>query len=386
MKDHPKTTHLVVFFTWDVSLKLWHEKGMLTREVRYYNELAAKNIKITFLTWGDHDDANFASQLHQNIHITPLYTLIPRPQNKLLRAICSFFMLWSVRHVLRTASLFKTNQMWGAWCAVLAKMFYRKPLILRSGFELMRFTIMHGHGAFRQRFISVLSRFAYHRADLIYLATHEDADFVQRRFHVAKDKISVRPNWIDVSIFAPQQVDKQDNQILFIGRLTDQKNIPLLIDAVSMMPDHVSLNIVGQGELEERLKEYAATKKAKIKFLGRIDNTDLPRLISEHAVFVLPSKFEGNPKTLLEAMSCGAAVVGTNVDGISSVIKNDLSGCLAGENAEDLALKLSDVLQDKSKQRELGVAARQQIIDTHDINHLISLEFNDYTQLLGKTS
>ena len=223
MPDQPSQPHLMVFFTWDVSLKLWHEKGMLSREVRYYNDLAARGVQITFLTWGDADDLNYASCLHPNITVTPLYTLIPKPSIKVLRALSSLLMLWSARHILKQASLFKTNQMWGAWCAAFAKILYKKPLIVRTGFELMRFTILHGHSALRQRFIAMISRFAYRQADLIYLATEDDANFVTGYFKIPRDKIQIRPNWIDTSIFAPQDVKKQDNKILFVGRLTSQK-------------------------------------------------------------------------------------------------------------------------------------------------------------------
>ena len=382
MPDQPSQPHLMVFFTWDVSLKLWHEKGMLSREVRYYNDLAARGVQITFLTWGDADDLNYASCLHPNITVTPLYTLIPKPSIKVLRALSSLLMLWSARHILKQASLFKTNQMWGAWCAAFAKILYKKPLIVRTGFELMRFTILHGHSALRQRFIAMISRFAYRQADLIYLATEDDANFVTGYFKIPRDKIQIRPNWIDTSIFAPQDVKKQDNKILFVGRLTSQKNLPLLMDALALMKEDITLDLVGQGELADDIKHYAMLKEVNVNFLGRVNNEDLPELISASSIFVLPSKFEGNPKTLLEAMSCGAAVLGTSVEGIASVIQDGISGLLAKEDAADIAQKLSILLKDKKLQQQLGLAARQQIMDTQDINHLIALEQDDITHLL----
>lgn len=382
MPDQPSQPHLMVFFTWDVSLKLWHEKGMLSREVRYYNDLAARGVQITFLTWGDADDLNYASCLHPSITVTPLYTLIPKPSHKALRALSSLLMLWSARHILKQASLFKTNQMWGSWCAAFAKILYKKPLIVRTGFELMRFTILHGHSTLRKRFIAIISRLAYRQADLIYLATEDDANFVTGYFKIPRGKIQIRPNWIDTSIFAPQDVKKQDNKILFVGRLTEQKNLPLLMDALALMKEDITLDLVGQGELADDIKHYAMLKEVDVNFLGRVNNEDLPNLISASSIFVLPSKFEGNPKTLLEAMSCGAAVLGTSVEGIASVIQDGISGLLAKEDAGDIAQKLSTLLNDKKLQQQLGLAARQQIMDTQDINHLIALEQDDITHLL----
>ena len=148
------------------------------------------------------------------------------------------------------------------------------------------------------------------------------------------------------------------------------------------MKEDITLDLVGQGELADDIKHYAMLKEVNVNFLGRVNNEDLPELISASSIFVLPSKFEGNPKTLLEAMSCGAAVLGTSVEGIASVIQDGISGLLAKEDAADIAQKLSILLKDKKLQQQLGLAARQQIMDTQDINHLIALEQDDITHLL----
>jgi glycosyltransferase involved in cell wall biosynthesis len=382
MQDRSPHIHLVFFFTWDVSLELWQERGMLSREVRYYNELASKGIKITFLTWGGMKDLDFAGSLHSNIKVVPLYTLIPRPSNRVLRALSSLLMLWSARKVLQAATIYKTNQMWGAWCAALAKMIFGRPLIVRTGFELMRFTIMNGHGASRRGFIALLSRLAYGRADMIYLATDEDREFVEARFKVPSSKIAVRPNWIDTGTFKPRKTSTKNRHILFIGRLTDQKNIPLLIDALAIIKKpRIILDVVGQGDREADIRRYAKEKGVSINFRGYVDNTELPQLISSYPLFVLPSKFEGNPKTLLEAMSCGAAVLGTKVEGISSVIKDGKTGMLAKPDAQDMAKKITRLMDNVALRKKLGGAARQQIIKTQDITLLIEKECEDYARL-----
>ena len=239
--------NLTLFFTWDVSLALWKEKGLLQREVRYYETLAKKGIAVTFLTWGDERDLEIAKDLHKGIEVIPLYTRIPCPRNKALRVLSSLLAPWVIRDTLKASDILKTNQMWGGWCAVLGKIISKKPLIVRTGFELYHFTIQQGHGLLRRAFIRFISKITYKAADRIYLATQEDRDFVTKQFQTPKDKISIRPNWINTKFFKPMDVPEKDNHILFVGRLSEQKNLPVLIEAIAETP--WTLDIVGEGEL-----------------------------------------------------------------------------------------------------------------------------------------
>ncbi|MDX9704028.1 MAG: glycosyltransferase, partial [Candidatus Auribacterota bacterium] len=229
--------NLVLFFTWDVSLELWEEKGLLQREILYYTRLAEQGVQVYLLTWGSQKDLEIARRFHDNIQVIPLYCYIPAPKNKIFRAILSPLALWVARSTLRRSNIIKTNQMWGGWIAVLAKFFFCKPLLVRTGFELYRFTCLQSKSLFRRVFMWGLSMATYKSANLIYLATEEDKDFVYRTFSIPRERIMTRPNWIDTEKFAPQtQIPSSSlnlSRILFVGRLNEQKNIPLLIEAVA---------------------------------------------------------------------------------------------------------------------------------------------------------
>jgi len=69
--------------------------------------------------------------------------------------------------------------------------------------------------------------------------------------------------------------------------------------------------------------------KARVNFMGVVPNAELPSVLSRYRYYVLPSRYEGMPKTLLEAMACGLVCIGTNVDGINEVIEDDVTGFLA---------------------------------------------------------
>src|SRR3546814_21078926 len=84
-------------------------------------------------------------------------------------------------------------------------------------------------------------------------------------------------------------------------------------------------------------------------------------MINAGRIFVLPSSYEGHPKTLLEAMACGAAVIGTDVPGIREVIEDGRTGLLCAPTAAALREAIERLLSDEPLRRRMGGNARQQI-------------------------
>lgn len=375
---------VAVFFTWDVSLKIWADKGLLSREVLYYQRMAERGVKIIFVTWGDQDDLQIARthDLHENIEVIPVYTLLKPSGFKLLRFLQSFQAAFRLAPFVRRADVLKTNQMWGSWVAVVSKILSGKPLILRSGFELYRFSVLERQRALRRAFVWVLSFIAYWRSDLIYVATQEDADFARRTFFVGqKKRVEVRPNWIDTEMFRHCSVEGFVGDLLFVGRLNAQKNLEFLLSALA--GTSISLTIAGDGELLGRLEEMARDLGIYARFLGSVPNAALPELYCAHRAFVLASHYEGNPKSLLEAMACGCAVIGADVEGIHSVISHDVDGLLFPPgDAEGMRSAVSRVMGDDALRGRLGAAARARIVGTQSLPVLLDKELSDYEAIL----
>ena len=375
-------THLVLFFTWDVSLAIWKEKGLLEREIKLYQELANHGVNVTFLSWGGKEDEEIAKTLSPKITTISIYNHIPRPKNKVLRAFCSLLIPWTLRKKLKEADLYKTNQMWGSWTAVFSSLFFRKPLIARCGFELYDFTVKQGHGWARKNFVWLISRITYGISKRICVATQEDKNFVVQTFGQKEEKISLHPNWIDTGVFAPQKLERKDKHILFVGRLSKQKNLETLLDALK--DSNFTLDIIGQGELEEALKQQAKENNVVVQFLGSLPNDQLPTAYNSYPVFILPSHYEGNPKTLLEAMACGAAVIGTNVPGIASVIQHEKTGLLCESNAQSIREAIEHLITNDNLRNRLGQGAQEQIIATQTLDKLIDKELACYNSIKDK--
>lgn len=362
---------LGLFFTWDVSLSLWQEKGLLQREIKLYEALVKKGVDVTFFTWGSERDAEIATAL-PSIKVVPLHKKIPYPNNKILRAMLSVFVPFVAYKEIRQCDILKTNQMWGGWSAVLSKVICRKPLIARCGFELMDFTIRQGHGKLRQAFTWLISWITYAAANQIVVATYEDKEFVHKTFWMKSDKINIHPNWIDTKIFAPKDVKQKENTILYVGRLNAQKNLDALLEAVAQTP--YTLDLVGDGELRADLENRAEELGTKANFLGFVANDTLPQLYNEYPVYILPSHYEGNPKTLLEAMSCGRPVIGADVSGIASVVSHEETGLLCAEDAGSIKNALDQLMSDTGLQKELGANARKQIQNNQTLGKIVTKE------------
>ncbi len=363
---------LCLFFTWDVSLKTWEEKGLFERETRFYQALSERGVDITFLSWGGEEEADLVKKLSPQIKTISIYNHIPRPKNRALRALCSLLAPFALRDKIAASDILKTNQIWGAWVGVLANFITRVPLTVRCGFELYDFSRRQDQSWLRQKFIWMLSRITYAAADRINVATAEDKAIVEKVFKQPEGKVFVHPNWIDTDLFSPQKLKQKANHILFVGRLSAQKNIPLLLNALK--DTKYTLDLYGEGEEKAALAEIAKDLSVKVNFKGAAPNDQLPEVYSLYPVFVLPSHYEGNPKTLLEGMSCEAAVIGADVSGIQSVITYGQNGLLVQSEPDALLAAIKVLMEDETTRKALGKAARAHILSTHKLDKLIDKE------------
>lgn len=204
-----------------------------------------------------------------------------------------------------------------------------------------------------------------------------------------KDTIVIY-NGIDTKKFLDLEKKMKDNKkikLLHIGRFAEQKNHKLLIDAfkeISLKNNNIELSLVGDGEtkkeVENRVKEYKLDDK--VKFLGI--RKDIPRLMKENDIFVLPSLWEGLPITLLEAMAAGLPIICTDVGGNSDIIDNMNNGILIeSNNKEELVNAIELLIYDKElrgKLSERSVSTAKK----YDINEISSSYENIYISLLKK--
>jgi starch synthase len=204
------------------------------------------------------------------------------------------------------------------------------------------------------------------------------------------DRVSVVYNGIDLTDWRPNDdpdlarslgVDPDRPSIVFVGRITRQKGLPYLLRAARALPADVQLVLCAgapdtpeiMAEVSGLVAELAETREGVVWIDRHLPRNELTALLTAATCFVCPSVYEPLGIVNLEAMACGAAVVGTATGGIPEVVDDGVTGVLVPiDQADDgtgtpldperfvadLAEALTRVVGDPARAREMGAAGR----------------------------
>ena len=192
----------------------------------------------------------------------------------------------------------------------------------------------------------------------------DQAAFIERTYRVDPGAIAVLPNGVGPEFTpAPASGDGDGGmrplRVLYVGRLSQQKALPRLVQALAAMRQPAAAVLVGEGEarpaIEELLREYSLTN---VQLAGARHGTDLVESYRWADVLVLPSDKEGMPLVVLEAMASGLPVVATDVVGTRELLGD--AGVLVPPDPDAIAQALDRVAVDAPLRAELsarGLAA-----------------------------
>jgi glycosyltransferase involved in cell wall biosynthesis len=183
-----------------------------------------------------------------------------------------------------------------------------------------------------------------------------------RGWGVDEAKITVVPNSVDSQLFKPDFKAEKLYDIITVSRLVEWKGVKELITIAKELS--LRLLVVGSGPQEEELRQIAKENVVDVVFAGEIRQSDLPALINSSRCFVLNSKYEGSPHSLLEAMSCGALVIARSNTGTKELIHSDVDGLLF-DDAESLKQSIKTYLGSEAKVNEIGRRAREKILNEY---------------------
>jgi glycosyltransferase involved in cell wall biosynthesis len=135
---------------------------------------------------------------------------------------------------------------------------------------------------------------------------------------------------------------EQARRILFLGRISHQKNVPLAIEtleALTSAGDDFELTIAGRGEGARDLVKRIATSPAaeRINWVGAIPHEEAPNLIATHGILLLPSRYEASPTVVKEALRMMRPVVSTDVGDVADWLDEDKTGFICGSTPAELA-------------------------------------------------
>lgn len=370
--------NLLVTFTFNVSLKTWKNSGILSRELKLYEELYKKyKIKTTFLTYGDNTDYDLINKNYYFLSIIPIFQN-KKTDIKLYKFIYSVFYILINRNLFYKFHIVKTNQLHGSWIALLIKIICKKKYIVRMGFNFFSQNLKY-------RFIyNRLYKIILRYSDYVICTTSFIKDEYKKNFNITK-KIEVIPNFIDHSIFHEFQNSKKLD-FINVGRLHVEKNHQLIFKIIEKLQQKTNffynLTIIGEGPEYKSLKKLSIYSKVSTNFIKKIDNISLPSYYSSHSFYLCSSLGEGHPKTILEAMACGCIVIAPNVKGINNLLINNKTGFLYDLN--DIEGVVSKIIKISSKNyplSDISFNAKQFVYDNFDIQKIIKDEYKIYDKI-----
>jgi starch synthase len=206
------------------------------------------------------------------------------------------------------------------------------------------------------------------------------ADILSAYPEIPAERVRVIRNGIDTSEYQPDPhtdvlerhgVDLSRPYVIFVGRITRQKGVPVLLRAASaLIPEAQLVLCAGQPDTPELAAEVTelvggmrASRSGVIWIPEMLPKPAVIQLLSHATVFACPSVYEPLGIVNLEAMACGTAVVGSRTGGIPEVVADGVTGLLvpAGE-PEPLAVALNELLRDPGRATVMGQAGRKRAV------------------------
>ena len=140
------------------------------------------------------------------------------------------------------------------------------------------------------------------------------------------------------------------------------------------------LRIVGEGKLKKTLIELSKKYNIELELSNNLNNDLLLETYSEYLFYIQLSKFEGNPKTILEAMGAGCVVITTNVYGIKNIIKHEENGILLKKN-DDLSSIIDNLLLDNGLINKISTNAKETVFNNFSYENYLNIEVKNYESL-----
>ena len=212
----------------------------------------------------------------------------------------------------------------------------------------------------------IINGFYFRRGWSVPVAlTPEVQSSVSEFYGLPLSRVPVIYNGIDLSRCVPKTTYETGETvtILHVGRFDVPKNHPGLLEAFRLLLEthpECRLRLVGDGDMRADMEALAREKGIDdaVEFCGMQSNV-YPYL-HEADIFTLPSIYEGNPMTIIEAMGTGLPIAASRVGGIPDMIKHEESGLLVEPEPQSICEGLTRLVEDKSLRQRLGETARNQ--------------------------
>jgi len=204
-------------------------------------------------------------------------------------------------------------------------------------------------------------RLAVKESDKIVAVSEHTKEETVEHYGINEDKIEAIHNGVDTEKFY-NSIDFE-NRLLYVGYLIERKGSDIVVDSFIDIANEFSetdLVLVGKGRMSDELREkvISAGLEDRVSFRSDVSDEELRDLYSG-SVFVMPSKYEGQGIVYVEAMSCGAPVIGCDNSAIPEMIEDGVNGYLVDRCVDSLSEAFTNILGDDSLRSSMGERSRE---------------------------
>lgn len=259
----------------------------------------------------------------------------------------------------------------------------RKKMFIKAALFRKKPVLLHLHGSefgiWYDEECSVAERrdisHCFQCCSKVIVLSEEWKEFILKRHICSSDRIAVVHNAVDVP--EANAIDYTCNTVLFMGRLDARKSPDLLLRAAKqVLETHPDAHFIFGGDGDVPLYEQLAVELRiddRCSFIGWAKGEKKDEAFRSSSMFCLPSKNEGMPMSVLEAMSYGLATLSTPVGGIPQIITDGVDGILFPvDDVDALASKLDALMSDTSNKEMIGIQGRARIEEAFSLTKFMS--------------
>ncbi|OEE38962.1 glycosyltransferase family 4 protein [Vibrio anguillarum] len=372
--------NIALIFSAKISLSDWVRNGLADRELELYiSMLEREEVSTVFLFTYGCDDSSILDSLLQDRKCKNNLVVVDMPKifdSYIGKTLYQFIMPFSKIDMFNRVDIVKTNQIEAAIPAIILKLIFKKVVYMRCGYVLSDFL------AKQKRFIRYslwypMEKLLFKISNYVCVSSQSDKMYLQSRH--GKRNVYINPNYINVNKFLPIDSDEASQRLLYIGRFSDQKNLEAMLTAVKRLD--LTIDLYGWGDLEAKIKSFCKENQIKANFMGKISNNEIPRVMACYDFYLLCSYYEGTPKTLLEAMSCGKVCIVTSVPGIREIVIDKYNGIVSKNTTNESiasAIKIAFNLNEQEK-THIKLNARNTIVNNHSFKSYLTNELKIYS-------
>jgi len=318
--------------------------------------------------------------------------LYPNPH--FISRVCPHKDIRAVVHLYRSMREFKpdlvsSHSTKAGYAARICGAMLSSPVI----FTAHGWAFTEGRSFWKRLCLSAVEGVASTVTSKIICVSEHDRDLALK-FHIGRsDQLVVIHNGIDSKLFLEadgsefrDSFDLDGKPVMtMVGRLVAQKDPLVLLEACSLVKAEFMLFLVGDGNLRDRIDRIIRDRpslKGAVHLIG--EREDIHRVLTASDIFVLSSRWEGLPRSVIEAMMAGLPVVASRVGGVAELVEHGRTGILVPPgDPVALAKALESLLRDVKLRKCMGAAGRKRALKQFNLDSMLCSTHRVYEEVLS---